>query len=78
MKFLLNGCDISFYAEAPEDITLKDLLKQCDRIVPDWCACGICSSNHEDKYTEIYITYDNVWKANESVCCQIKESNEQS
>ena len=27
MKFLLNGCDISFYAEAPEDITLKQLLQ---------------------------------------------------
>ena len=76
MKFLLNGCDISFYAEAPEDITLKQLLQQCDRIVPDWCACGICSSDHEDKQTEIYITYDNVWKANEYVSCKIKEINE--
>lgn len=76
MKFLLNGCDISFYAEAPEDITLKDLLKQCDRIVPNWCACGICSSDHTDKQTEIYITYDNVWKANENVSCQIKEIEE--
>ena len=28
MKFILNGCDISFVAEAPEDITLKQLLKQ--------------------------------------------------
>lgn len=76
MKFLLNGCDISFYAEAPEDITLKQLLQQCDRIVPDWCACGICSSNHKDKDTEIYITYNDVWKANESVSCKIKEPNE--
>lgn len=76
MKFLLNGCDISFYAEAPEDITLKQLLQQCDRIVPDWCACGIHSSNHQDASTEIYITYDDVWKANESVSCRIKESNE--
>ena len=25
MKFVLNGCDISFIAEAPEDITLKQL-----------------------------------------------------
>ena len=23
MKFILNGCDISFIAEAPEDITEK-------------------------------------------------------
>ena len=25
MKFILNGCDIAFIAEAPEDITLKQL-----------------------------------------------------
>lgn len=44
VKFLLNGCDISFVAEAPEDITLKQLLALCDRIKPDWCACGIYSA----------------------------------
>lgn len=76
MKFILNGCDISFLAEAPEDITLKQLLKQCDRIVPDWCACGICSSDHKDEYTEIYITYGDIKKANEDVSCKIKEPNE--
>lgn len=42
MKFILNGCDISFIAEAPDDITLKQLLKQCDKIKPDWSACGGC------------------------------------
>lgn len=47
MRFVLDGCDISFVAEAPSDITLEQLLKQCDKIKPDWCACGICSiSNH--------------------------------
>lgn len=30
IKFWLNGCDIAFLAEAPGDITLKQLLKQCD------------------------------------------------
>ena len=53
MKFILNGCDISFTAEAPEDITLKQLLEQCDKIEPDWCACGICSykkAEYDDKY----------------------------
>ena len=76
MRFILNGCDISFYAEAPEDITLKQLLKQCDRIKPDWCACGICST--KDKYkTEIYITYDDVRKADDSVCCTIKPKEEE-
>lgn len=35
MTFLLDGCDISFIAEAPADITLKQLLAQCDRIQED-------------------------------------------
>ena len=43
MKFRLDGYDIFFIAEAPEDITLKQLLKQCDKIEPDWGACGIRS-----------------------------------
>jgi len=76
MKFLLNGCDISFYAEAPEDITLKQLLKQCDRIEPDWCACGICSSNQKDEDTEIFIDYNDILKANDNVACTIKDINE--
>lgn len=76
MKFVLNGCDISFVAEAPADITLEQLLKQCDRIRPDWCACGICSisksSYSEDSATEIIIGYDSVQKANDDVSCTIK------
>lgn len=43
MKFVLNGCDILLIADAPEDMTLKELLVMCDRIKPDWCACGICT-----------------------------------
>lgn len=74
MKFLLNGCDISFVAEAPEDITLKQLLKQCDKINPDWCACGICSCDETDE-ADIIIGYDSVRKANDDVCCTIKESD---
>lgn len=76
MKFLLNGCDISFVAEAPEDITLKQLLKQCDRIIPDWCACGIYSLEYahlsENTETEIIFDYESVKKANSSVPCKIK------
>ena len=74
MRFILNGCDISFYAEAPEDITLKQLLKQCDKIKPDWCACGIRSTNEiEDKIwkPEIRITYDSVEKVDEDAPCTI-------
>lgn len=75
MKFILNGCDISFTAEAPEDITLKQLLKQCDKIKPDWCACGICSYENaeyeEDFPVEIIIGYDSIKKADDGVSCTI-------
>lgn len=73
MKFVLNGCDISFIAEAPEDITLKQLIKQCDKIIPDWCACGICSVSRENIEPDIIIGYDSIKKANEDVSCSIKE-----
>lgn len=77
MKFLLNGCDISFVAEAPEDITLKQLLKQCDKIIPHWCACGICGIPQNewlDKIdTELIIDYDSIRKTSEDVSCDIKE-----
>lgn len=80
MKFVLNGCDISFTAEAPEDITLKQLLKQCDKIKPDWCACGICSyekaGHKEDEPAEIIIGYDSIEKANDDVSCTIVEAEE--
>lgn len=72
MKFLLNGCDISFVAEAPEDITLKQLLKQCDKIKPDWCACGICSCDETDE-VQIIIEYDSIRKATDDVSCTINE-----
>lgn len=77
IKFILNGCDISFIAEAPEDITLKQLLKQCDRIKPDWCACGIHSlpSDYNDIDVELKIDYNNIEKTNEDVACTIKEEN---
>lgn len=76
MKFVLNGCDISFTAEAPEDITLKQLLEQCNKIKPDWCACGICSyeeAGYKDTVEpQIIIGYDSIRKANEGVSCTIK------
>ena len=80
IKFILNGCDISFIAEAPKDITLEQLLKQCDKIKPDWCACGICSyekvyKNCCDCDTEIIIDYDNIKKTNENVSCRIIEND---
>ena len=80
MKFILNGCDISFIAEAPDDITLKQLIKQCNKIKPDWCACGICSLNYagfqETENPEIIIGYDSIKKADESVSCKITEDKQ--
>ena len=76
MKFVLNGCDISFIAEAPEDITLKQLLKQCDKIIPDYCACGICSYEqiyNVDFEPEIVIGYDSIEKVDKNAPCRIKE-----
>lgn len=74
IKFMLDGCDISFVAEAPADITLEQLLKQCDKIRPYWCACGIRSLEPEDYCeTEIIIGYDSIAKANENVSCRIVE-----
>lgn len=78
IKFILDGCDISFVAIAPEDITLKQLLAQCDRIVPDWCACGICSAEadgSENLDPELEIGYDFVKKLDDRAPCTIKEDN---
>ena len=78
VKFILNGCDISFVATAPKDITLEQLLKQCDKIKPDWCACGIRSWNAKEDYgtVEIMIEYDSIQKANEDVSCSIVEAED--
>ena len=70
IKFLLNGCDISFAAEAPADMTLEQLLFQCDRIKPDFCACGIRSADPTYE-SEIVFDYNDVHKADETAPCQI-------
>ena len=76
IKFWLDGCDIQFLAEAPEDITLKQLLKQCNRIKPKWCSCGINSKNIEYyNKVEIIIDYDNVRKVDDDVDCDILEKD---
>lgn len=75
MKFILNGCDISFVAEAPEDMTVKQLIEQADRIIPDWCACGVCSAGDGDE-VEIVFDYDDVRKTREDVPCTIKPKEE--
>lgn len=79
VRFWLNGCDISFIAEAPADMTVKQLVKQGSRIVPDWCACGIRGLDDDEKnmQTEIVFDYDNVQKVNEDVSCRIKGGEKQ-
>ena len=76
MRFVLNGCDICFIAEAPEDMTVKQLVEQADRIKPDWCACGVCSLDRAymppTVETEIVFDYNDVRKTDESVSCTIK------
>lgn len=71
IKFILNGCDISFIAEAPEDITLKQLLRQCNKIKPDWCACGICSCEGNQEI-ELKIGYDSIEKIDKDCPCTIE------
>ena len=73
---MLNGCDIWFIAEAPEDITLKQLLKQCDKIKPHWCACGICSAGKNghsvEAAPEISIDYDSIKKIDKDASFDIE------
>lgn len=77
IKFLLNGCDINFVAEAPADITLEQLLKQCDKIIPDYCACGICSLDtvgyNENIKAEVQIRYNSIEKVSTDASFTLKE-----
>lgn len=70
MKFILDG----FIAEAPEDITLKELLKQTDRLIPDWCARGIrsCEEEENNMSTDVYIEKSSISLAHECVPATIK------
>lgn len=78
MKFMLNGCDIWLVAEAPDDITLKQLIEQTDKIKTYWCACGICSLEYadypKDAEPEVIIGYDSIKCTEEGESkCYIKE-----
>lgn len=78
INFILDGCHIFFYAQAPANITLEQLLKQADRIEPEWCACGIRSDAPEWRATDefkpdIIFTYDDVIKTSDSADCIIHE-----
>ena len=78
---LLTGCTTE-KTDTQKDITLEQLLKQCDKIEPDWCACGIKSINkyneglteeYQNPKAEIIIDYNSIKKANEDVSCKLKE-----
>ena len=71
IKFTLNGCDISFIATAPADMTVAQLVKQGSRIIPDWCACGICDADNELE-PEIEFDYDDVDTTSGNVSCRIE------
>ena len=79
IKFILNGCDISFIAEAPADITLEQLLRQCDKIKPHFCACGIKSYDYiSDFPAELRIDYDSIIKLDTSVSCDIEGEDDEA
>lgn len=70
-KFILDGYDIYLKGVAPADITLKQLLKQCDRIKPAWYGCGIKSDYIQIAPVDINIMYDSIIKVNEHAPCTI-------
>lgn len=78
MIFILDGCDISFIAEAPDDMTVSQLVKQSARIDPDWCACGIRPAEpwEIEIGPEIVFDYYNVRKTSDDVNCTIMEDND--
>ena len=70
-KFILDGYDIYIKCVAPADITLKQLLKQCDRIKPAWYGCGIKSDFMHNAPVDIAIMYDSITKVSEHAPCTI-------
>lgn len=75
MKFVLTGDGNTFLVEAPEDITLKQLLAQCDKIQPRFGSCGICSVD-ESVFTnpdevQLIIGYDSIRKVDDKAWCDI-------
>ena len=47
VHFRLDGCDIALNARAPRDMTVEQLVRQCDSIKLPYCACGLKSSGVE-------------------------------
>lgn len=70
-KFILGGYNIYIKCVAPADITLKQLLKQCDRIKPAWYGCGIKSDIMPKAPVDIVIMYDSITKVSEHAPCTL-------
>ena len=70
-KFIIEGYNTFVKGIAPADITLKQLLKQCDRIKFAWHACGITSDFLPEAPAEIIIMYDSITKVAENAPCTI-------
>ena len=70
-KFIIEGRGTYLKIVAPADITLKQLLKQCDRIKPAWHGCDLKSDFIPEAPTDIIIMYDSITKVVEDAPCTI-------
>ena len=70
-KFIIEGRDTFLKGIAPADITLKQLLKQCDRIKTSRYACVLKSDFMPEAPVDIIIMYDSITKVAEHAPCTI-------
>ena len=75
MKFVLNYGAAMFVAEAPDDMTVAQLVKQNDRIVADWGDGGLSSLENvqlsPSSTPDLVFTHDDVRKTYGDVACRI-------
>ena len=69
IKFHFGG-ENTFVAEAPEDITLKQLLAQVDKVIPFWGGEGLHSLAENEQHWEVdlYIDYESIKRAPHADC----------
>lgn len=70
-KFIIEGYDTFLKGIAPADITLKQLLKQCDRIKTARYGCALQSDFIPEAPVDIIIMYDSISKVYEDAPCTI-------
>lgn len=80
---MIGGCELTI--ETPADITIEQLVKQCDRIIADspYHGCGICSyrkmfGTDYDDNPDLKIEYDDiqeVWGHWNNPICKIAEKD---